>query len=314
MKTKNIIPHIASLAAMIVWGGSFVWSTQVFRTLQPATTILFRLVISSAVLIPAIFILKSNERIRREDWKTFLLAAFLEPFVYFIGESYGLVRVSPTVCSAIIATIPLFTPMAAFLFLKEKLGFWNMAGFIISFTGVVVMLLNKEMQITASTAGLVFLGVAVTSAVCYGMVIKRLATRYNPLTIVTVQNTAGVLYFIPFVAATEWSDISSAASVSNYIVPLLILGVLASSMAYVLYIYSVKHIGIARSNVYTNLIPVFTAIYSYFAIGEEITLNKSIGIAVVILGLILSQTKSNKHDYKQNKSENQERGQAPESV
>ena len=47
----------------------------------------------------------------------------------------------------------------------------------------------------------------------------------------------------------------------------------------------------ARSNVYTNTIPIFTACFSYFLIHEEITWMKMAGIAVVIVGLILSQIK-----------------------
>ena len=73
---------------------------------------------------------------------------------------------------------------------------------------------------------------------------------------------------------------------------LLLLAVLASSLSYVLYTYSVSQLGVARSNVYTNTIPVFTAGFSYFLIHEEITLFKMIGIVIVILGLILSQIKT----------------------
>ena len=45
------------------------------------------------------------------------------------------------------------------------------------------------------------------------------------------------------------------------------------------------------ANVYTNLIPVFTAIFSYFIINEELTIQKIIGIVLVVGGLVLSQLK-----------------------
>jgi hypothetical protein len=47
MKNKAFFPHFTALLAMLIWGGSYVWSSQVFRTLHPATTILLRLIISS---------------------------------------------------------------------------------------------------------------------------------------------------------------------------------------------------------------------------------------------------------------------------
>lgn len=290
MKSRKMLPHSASLVAMLIWGCSFVWSKQVFETLQPGTTIMLRLVVSSIFLFALMLIKGDRIMPERADVKLFLLLAVFEPFLYFIGESYGLVRVSPTICSAIIATIPLFTPLAAFIFLKEKMSVWNIIGFIVSFIGVIVMLFDRDMEFTASVPGLLFLMGAVIVAVCYSMTLKKVASRYSPVLVVGVQNAIGAVYFIPFVLLAERQQLSNILLVGNYIVPLLMLGILASSLAYVFYVYAAKQIGIARSNVYTNLIPIFTVGFSYFIIHEEITLPKIIGIIVVITGLILSQT------------------------
>jgi drug/metabolite transporter (DMT)-like permease len=49
--------------------------------------------------------------------------------------------------------------------------------------------------------------------------------------------------------------------------------------------------GVNRTNVFSNLIPVFTGVFSYFILGELFTLQKIIGMAVVVFGLYLSQVK-----------------------
>lgn len=291
MKSKHFLPHLAALCAMCIWGASYVWSTQVFQTLQPGTTILLRLVISSIFLGLTAFLFKYNEEIERKDIKLFFLSAFFEPFLYFIGESYGLLHVAPTVCSAIIATIPLFAPFAAFLILKERISGKNILGLVISFLGVIVMLINKDLELTASPKGILFLTGAVLVAVCYSISLKKLADKYNPITVVLKQNAIGILYFLPFVFFTERQSMPSVLMVNDYIVPLLLLGILASSISYVLYTYSVNKLGVARSNVYTNLIPIFTAGFSYLIIHEEITAYKMAGIIIVIIGLLLSQSR-----------------------
>ena len=291
MKNKCLLPHLTALTAMIIWGGSYVWSTQVFRYLKPGTTILLRLILSSAILLLAMVLLKKREKVAPKDVRLFFLAAFFEPFLYFIGESYGLLRVSPTICSAIVATIPLFAPIAAFFFLKERISAMNIVGLIVSFLGVLLMLFNKDLEMTASVSGLLFIFMAVVVAVFYSVILKKLADRYNALTVVYRVNSIGILYFIPFVLVFERHDLGTLLPVTNYLVPLLLLAVLASSLSYVLYTYSVSALGVARSNVYTNTIPIFTACFSYFLIHEEITWMKMAGIAVVIVGLILSQIK-----------------------
>ena len=45
---------------------------------------------------------------------------------------------------------------------------------------------------------------------------------------------------------------------------------------------------------FTNIIPVFTAIFAFFVLDESLIVRKIIGIAVVVTGLFLSQIKNNK--------------------
>jgi drug/metabolite transporter (DMT)-like permease len=65
--------------------------------------------------------------------------------------------------------------------------------------------------------------------------------------------------------------------------------VFASSGAFVLFAYSVRHLGISRANIFSNLIPVFTAIFAFFIVGDRLTFLNAAGMAVVIAGLFLSQ-------------------------
>ena len=294
MKNNNFIVHISGVVAMVFWGLSFIWSTQVFNYLNPTTTIFFRLIISCVFLGVLLFSFGLFEKVHKKDLKLFALAALFEPFLYFIFESYGLLNSAPVVSSAIIATIPLFTPIAAFFFLKERLTPWNIAGFIISFFGVIFMLLNKNLELTVSVKGIVFLFSAVFVAVAYSIALRKLTMLYKPLTITFVQNILGMIYFIPMFFIMENVTPSQIAQIGGYILPLLSLGVFASSVAYTLWAYAFSKLGAAKANIYSNLIPVFTAIFSCIIIGEMINVQKIIGILFVIGGLILSQLKFNK--------------------
>ena len=315
MKEKNFIVHISGVVAMIFWGLSFIWSTQVFKYLNPTTTIFFRLIISCIFLGTILFIkgikgerkkglgvgnsIVSGFNKIRENLKLFALAALFEPFLYFIFESYGLLNASPVVSSAIIATIPLFTPIAAFFFLRERLTAWNIAGFIISFFGVIFMLLNKNLELTVSIKGVVFLFSAVLVAVAYSISLRKLTLLYKPLTITFVQNIIGMIYFIPMFFIMERVTPSQITEIGSYVIPLLSLGIFASSVAYTLWAFAFSRLGAAKANIYSNLIPVFTAIFSCIIIRESLSIQKILGILLVIGGLILSQLKFKKHDYKQ---------------
>lgn len=294
MKNKAYIVHLAGVVAMIFWGMSFVWSMQVYENLNPTATIFLRLVVATIFFTAILFVFRRNEKVHRKDLKLFALAAMFEPFLYFIFEGYGLKNTSPIIGSGIIAMIPLVTPIAARIFLKERLTAMNILGFIVSFVGVIVLLLNKNLEFTASPKGILFLCGAVLVAVGYSIALIKLTKLYKPLTITWMQNIIGMIYFIPLTVIMERFEPSNFANVGSYIVPLVCLGVFCSSLAYALWAFTFSKLGASRANVYSNLIPVFTAIFSYFIIHESLTPNKIIGILVVVLGLVLSQMKPQK--------------------
>jgi drug/metabolite transporter (DMT)-like permease len=72
-------------------------------------------------------------------------------------------------------------------------------------------------------------------------------------------------------------------------VPVIKLAVFSSTVAFLFFVYSIKSIGMARTNVFINLIPVFTAVLSYFILKESVGVVKIAGIIVVIGGIIFSQ-------------------------
>lgn len=312
MKNKGIIVHIAGVIAMIIWGLSFIWSSQTYKSLNPTATIFLRLVIATAFFSAILFSFRLNEKIRREHLKLFAIAALFEPFLYFIFEGYGLIYTSPIISSAIIAMIPLVTPVAAAIFLKERLSAMNIVGLIVSFTGVIVMLLNKDMQFSASPLGIMFLFLTVLVAVGYSIALIKLTHLYKPMTVTWMQNIIGMIYFIPLVFIMEKFMPSDFGNVRAYIVPLVCLGIFCSAIAYALWAYAYSKLGASKANVYTNLIPVFTAIFSYIILifnrdnmdisdieAYELNVQKIAGIALVVGGLFLSQKKSRKDDNKQ---------------
>lgn len=275
---------------MICWGLSFVWIKIVYLYYHPLTTIFLRLVISSVLLWIIIRILKKKEKIQKADYKNFLILAFIEPFCYFLGESYGLsMNVSSTVASVIIATIPVFTPIAAYFALKEKLTLLNFFGLFISFIGVLTMVINNDFSFSADPLGVLLLFFAVLSAMFYAVYLKKLAHKYNSFTILSVQNLIGAIYFLPLFLLFDFGHFIAIKPNLELLTALLQLAIFASTMAFLFFIPVVRDIGVSKANIFTNFIPVFTAIFSYFILSEVLTFNKIVGMLVVLAGVLLTQ-------------------------
>lgn len=281
--------YLGTLAAMFFWGIAFVWTKIVFQYYGPFTTLLFRLIISSALLTIYSRVMKKSERIARKDWPVFLLLAFLEPFCYFLGESFGLLLVSSTLASIMIGLIPVISPFFAYLFYRERLSLVNITGLLVSFAGLFIFTTTGGAQLNASLKGMLFLLFAVLSGIGYSIVVKSLAGRYRPLTIVRVQNMIGGLYFLPLMLGFELKETLAVTPPASVVLNLIMLAVFGSSLAFIFITVSIRELGISRTNVFTNIIPVITAISAYYLLNESFTDRKIAGMVIIIFGIFLSQ-------------------------
>ncbi len=291
-KASPFIIYPLLIIAMLFWSFSFIWAKESLENYNPITIIYFRTIVASVILLIILLIGKKSIKIERKDIPIFILLAFFEPFLYFLGETNGLTKVDASTAGIIIGTIPLFTPISAYIFLKEKITKLNIVGIILSVVGVAIMTISKNLELQISTEGLLLLGLAIFSTLGYTVAVKKIPEKYSVFTITFYQNLIGSFMFLPLVIIFERDAIMETGFVWQSVFPIIELGIFASALAFVCYTYALRYVPIARANIFTNLIPVFTLILSAILLGDEITLQKIAGIIVVLLGVFIAQTKN----------------------
>ncbi|HOP05554.1 MAG TPA: DMT family transporter [Tenuifilaceae bacterium] len=292
MSRKAFSVYASAMLAMVFWAFSFIWYKEVLVLYKPVSLVLMRLIISSIFLFIVTVSLGRLNKLHLKDLKYFILLSFLQPFLYFMGESYGVSMVPSTVAAVIIATIPLFSPIGAYYFLKERISLMNFFGIVVSVIGVGFVIFHQGFELhDIRPLGVMFLLLAVVAALGYSLLIKKITDKYNTFSIVLYQNIIGIFFFLPFFFALDYKEFIATTPTWDVIIPLLNLGIFASTFAFVFFTFSIKHLGVSRANIFTNAIPVLTAIFAYFLLNEELTFWKITGIFVVILGLFLSQVR-----------------------
>ncbi|MHC1732780.1 MAG: DMT family transporter [Bacteroidales bacterium] len=287
-------PYLALVFSMIFWSFSFVWFKIANRDYDPIAIVFIRLCIAIVFLSSFLWITGKFKKVKKEDRKYFFLLALFEPFFYFLGESFGLTYVSSTVGSVIISTIPVFAVIFAWVIYRERLRLINYLGVILSFAGVIIFITNNTGNIEMNPRGLALMFLAVVSAVGYNMVLHRLTHEYDPVTIVNIQNIIGAVLFLPLFLIFDLKELLETGFVAESFGSIILLAIFASCGAFVLFAYSVRHLGISRANIFSNLIPVFTAVFAFFIVGDRLTVRNGVGMAVVIAGLFLSQAGKNR--------------------
>ncbi len=290
-----IFTYVVMFFAMLFWGFSFIWTKQLLQFHQPLTIVILRLIISSVFLFIIGLIFKKLQIIKVKDYASFLLLAFFQPFLYFIGETIGLNYVSATVSSVLISTIPLFSPIATWYFFKDKLKIVNIVGIIISINGVVLVIITDNFTFDASFIGILLMGLAVFSAISYSILVVKMSKKYSVYSIITYQNFIGIFMFLPFFFYFNFEHFISVKITFEVLKPLLALSIFASSLAFMFFTYGIRELGLVKANSLSNLIPVFTAIFAYFVLNEKLSMLNIFGILIVLCGLFLSQLKKQLH-------------------
>ena len=291
MIPKKFLVYPVIIFSMIFWSLSYIWYKQVYQYFEPITTIFFRLVISTLFLVIITLLTGKLQKVQKGDLKIFILASVFQPLMYFFGESYGMKYLSSTVGSVLIGTIPIFTAIFGYLYFREKLSRINIGGIIISFAGVLLVILENDLSFRISVKGLFFMILAIFSAIAYSVMVIRLSEKYNAYTIVTVQNFIGIFLFLPLFLIFDLDNFLAVPLNISVLEPLIKLAVFASSMAFVFFTYGIRNLGITKANMFSNIIPVFTAVFAWLILGDLITQRQMAGILIVIAGLFLSQIK-----------------------
>ena len=281
----------AAIFAMACWAFSFVWYKVALAYYKPLSLISLRLFFASFILLAVGLLFKKRDIIDKADRKYIFFLAFFEPFLYFLGESFGMQYVSPTVGALIIATIPVFTPFFAYIVIRERVTIPNIIGLIISFVGILILILKKDLSFAAEPIGVALMFFAVFSAIGFGLSAKRLAEKYSSLTLITWQNVIGFFLFLPLFLLFEYDHFIVVQLDFTIVKTIAELTIFPSIIAYLLLIPVIRELGLSKTNVLVNLIPIFTAVFAYFMLNEHFTTQKIVGMGVVIIGLFLSQLK-----------------------
>lgn len=292
VQPSKVLIYIASTFAIVLWGMSYIWTDKLIALGIPIFYFVFvRIFLAGIVLFLFNTAYARIKRIQKQDLPKFLLLALFEPFIYFICETYGLKETgSPTLSAMVIATIPLFSIGAGILFFKEKINAVNIMGIFLSLVGIVMVVMAKGELGEHFIWGIILLMIAVIAEVGHASITKSLSGNYSSQIIVMYQFLIGSVYLLPLFI---WKGLDGF-SIETHLTPdvwypIICLAVLCSSLAFSLWVSTIKNLGVAKSSIFSALIPVAAALIAWLMGHEILDSRQWIGIIISTFGVILSQ-------------------------
>jgi len=287
--------YVAIIIAMILWSTAGIATKIALKGFSPLTLVTLRFTIAIALMLIVGLASGKLQKIDRQHLPMFLLAGFVQPFLYYVCQTYGMrLMNSPTVAEVFLCTGPLIAPLFAYILIREKISWQNIVGIIISTIGVVMTLIAGNSNFSIGSAwGVALCFAAVISAVLYTIILRKFPDRYNNLSIVFYIQLSSLLFFYPLWAIQDLPDLlSQSLNISALAQPLgaiVYLAVFASVIGFILFSYTIRKIGVTRANAFNNIRPVFTAIIMFLFFGEQLPIIKWVAIVIVIAGLYICQ-------------------------
>lgn len=287
-KASQFLGHIAALIVVTMWGYSFVSSRVLLDNGLGAVQIyVLRFILAYTIMI---FISHSRLMARNfRDEMLFFMCGLLAGSVYFIAENTALEYTLTTNVSLLTSLSPLITALlVSVIYKNEKLGKGTWIGSAIAVVGVACVVFNSSLNLQVRPLGDLLSITAALSWAIYSIVLRQLNANYDVWFISRKTFFYGLITAVPFLIFEPHScDLITTLKQPTVWGNLLFLGLGASTIAYVLWAFSVKSLGAVKANNYMYFQSIVTLIVSALLLGEKITIVGTTGICLILGGLWL---------------------------
>lgn len=288
MKTKH---WIAFISLGLIWGSSFLWIKIAVQEVGPNTLVAYRALFGLLFGIVIIFFQRTKWPSSFKEWWPLLVLGLTNIAIPFFLISWGEQVIDSGVASILDATVPLFTILVAhFLLHDDKMTVPKVAGLLMGFAGVVVLM---SRDIGASSGSLLGQLAVIVACIFYAAssIIARKYTEDTP----AIFRSAG-----PLVSGTAVMWLASFLFESPIKVPdtsliwiaLLWLGILGSGVAFILLYYLIHEIGPTRTTMVTYLFPLSGVTLGVIFLHEALTWEVLTGAVLIILSLVVANWKT----------------------
>ena len=293
----------ALIVSMIIWSVSGIAIKHALAVLPPFTMIVMRFVPSVLLMLIIGLVRRKHslfclQKMELKDLPLFLIAGFCQPFLYYLLETYAYDALnSPTIAETLLSTSPLLSPIFAAVLLRERVTKYNILGILISTAGVFALTLAGSTNYSiGSYWGIPLAFAAVSAAVIDSIMMRKAPLKYSSLSFVFYTQLVSLCFFIPIWFVKEGPQIFDNAQWTldngQFVTALWCVGyltVFASVIAFILFCYALRQIGVTQANAFNNIRPAFTALWMFLFFSEHLPLAKWIGMGLIIFGLFVCQ-------------------------
>jgi drug/metabolite transporter (DMT)-like permease len=278
--------YLKLILVALFWGGTFIATRIAAQTFEPFMGASLRYIIASIILIPLAW--KTNRnflKINRKQFFQLCLLGFSGIFAYNFFFFKGLKLVPASHGALLVALNPIMVMLFSAWRYGEKIKTTSIAGMMISMIGVALVISRGNLLELFSSfqwGDAFMLGCPVTWAM-YTLVGKDALKTTTPLQASAWASLSGCAMLLLFAGTETFPDFVPG----KVWIALAYLGIIGTVLAFVWYYEGVMKLGVTKTAIFNNLVPVFALILSIIILKEQVHMYTYIGAAFVISGVVI---------------------------
>lgn len=287
-KTKA---HLALVATNIFFAINFTTVKYLISGgfIKPFGLNLIRVAVTAFLLWVLYFFNSNKTRIKKKDYKRFLLCALTGIAINQLAFIKGLSLTYSIHASLLLLITPILITFIAAWVLKERLTNNKLWGLALGIAGAMVLILAKD---RSGNPGNVLIGdlLIILNAVFYTLyfvLVKPLMLEYNPVAVLRNVFTVGLFMILPF-CWVEFTQISWASYSAREYLNLGLIVVPGTFLAYLFNIYGIKNLGASVAGNYIYTQPFFAAGLAIGFLGEDLSAYKILAGILIFSGVYIA--------------------------
>lgn len=292
--------YLALLGNALIWGLAVPLAKRGFSETGPMTFLFYRYVFATLAGLPILVIFWKKMKISLKNLPELItLGIFSNILAHWLLYA-GLDRTSALETSLLTTLIPIFISVAGAIFLKEIITKREKAGTLLAFLGSIIIVLeplwfnSQKLSFSHTLGNLMVLGYNISWTVA-ALWMKKVAEKYHPFSLVYSFFVVSLIGFLPL-ALLENPQLftQNYLNLPNAFLASFYMGTLGSLGAFYLYQYGQKLIEASEASLFTYLTTIFSVLLAIFWLGEKLTLPFIIGGMIVIIGLVIAESRRKK--------------------
>lgn len=269
----------------VVWGGSFFFAEIALLAFGPLTIVAIRVLIGAVGLVVLARALGHRLPVGAGAWRDLFVMGALNNVIPFSLIVWGQIHIDGGTASILNGTTPFFTILLAHFFLSgEHLTTAKVAGIGLGILGVAVLAGPSAMRgLTHTIEGQAAVLCAAISYAFAGVWGRKHLSGLASTPAAAGMLLASSVIMVPL--ALFWEGVPDMPEGLAMWSSLVGIGLLSTSLAYLLYFKILAAAGASNLLLVTMLIPVSAMLLGVSILGEEIQPGALAGLALIVAGL-----------------------------